>query len=177
MGYTHYWGFGPFITESAYKKALTECRKLVRATPVGLGNAYGKGQPKLNHGVWFNGVGDDAHETFALPKIPKSDFCKTARKPYDLIVVACLCVLKDNLGKSVTVRSDGDPHEWELGREFASKVLGRQITIPQGVLDQESYYGWYARRYRREHPEYDYTPLDKTHPDWRNEDVPEYAKE
>jgi hypothetical protein len=40
--------------------------------------------------VCFNGVGDLAHETFVIEKKGSDDFCKTARKPYDLLVVACL---------------------------------------------------------------------------------------
>ena len=185
MGYTHYWRLGPFIEEKSYKKALTECRKIIKASPVPLGNAYGDGKPKLNNGVWINGVGEDGHETFALGSIPIREsggsdpgfnFCKTARKPYDLIVVACLLVLHDRLGESVGVSSDGEPHEWEAGREFASKVLKREIKIPQHIVDQTGMYGWAARNYREKHPEYEYTPLDKSHPNHHKENIPDYAK-
>lgn len=39
----------------------------------------------------FNGVGDEAHETLAISRTTEDfDFCKTARKPYDLAVTASL---------------------------------------------------------------------------------------
>ena len=179
MGSTHYWSFGPFIEEKAYKTALKECRKIVKACRVPLGNAAGEGLPTLNDGVWFNGVGADGHETFALGRIPLIEypnFCKTARKPYDRVVTACLCVLHEHLGKGVQVTSDGDPHEWEAGRALASEVLGRDIKIPQIVLDQKCMYGWAAKQYRAAHPEYNYTPLFESHTNRNKEVIPEWAK-
>jgi hypothetical protein len=178
MGYTHYWHLERFIEEKAYRTALTECRKIIKASPVRLGDAYGNGKPKLNDGIWINGVGKKSHETFALLRIPNDgDFCKTEHKPYDVIVTACLCVLQEHLGKNACVTSDGDPHEWEKGKKFASKVLKRDVPIPQDVIDQITKYGWWARMYRKEHPEYNYTPLDVSHPNHREENVPEYAKQ
>jgi len=183
MGYTHYWTFNKGLTAHKYKKALTACRKIIRSSPVLLGNGYGEGKPKLTNGIMINGVGDDSHETFGLPVTPQfdsqgqcSEFCKTAQKPYDVVVVACLCVLKHHLGHHIEVSSDGDPHEWEDGRSLASKVLGREVKIPQTVLDQCCMYGWAAKMYRAEHPEYLYTPLDITHPGHKTENVPNYAK-
>lgn len=177
MGYTHYWSFGAFIEEKAYRTALTECRKIIKASPVALGNWAGKGKPKLNGGISINGCGDDMCETFALPKIPNGDWCKTERRPYDVVVAACLCILQERLGESAQVRSDGSPDEWEDGKAFASKILGREIKIPQQVIDQTNMYGWAARMYREKHPEYDYTVLDISHPNHADEDVPDYAKQ
>ncbi len=178
MGYTHYWTFGAFIEEKAHKKALQDCRKVIKASPVPLGNWEGTGKPKLQDGFNFNGVGADAHENLMMGKEPNREnwFCKTAQKPYDIVVVACLCILQDSLGTSFNATSDGDPHEWEDGRALASKVLGRAITIPQAVLDQTGMYGWAAESYRNAHPEYTYTPLDTTHPDRANERKPAWAK-
>jgi len=180
MGYTHYWTFGPFIGEKEYKAALTDCRKIIRNSPVPVANWDGKGKPTLRNGFNFNGVGEDHHENFSMSIEPDREdfqFCKTARKPYDVVVVACLCAMQDRLGrKAFEVTSDGDAHEWEEGRALASKVLGREVKIPQGVIDQLGMYGWAARMYREKHPEYNYTPLDISHPNHKNETVPEYAK-
>lgn len=130
MGYTHYWTMDSHPGKKAYAKALTDCRKIIKASPVLLGNSYGEGKPSLINGVFFNGVGGNSHETFALGKEPRSgsDFCKTACKPYDLIVVACLCVLHDR--GVATVASDGEGGDWEDGREFAMQVLGRSLVNP-----------------------------------------------
>ena len=182
MGYTHYWSFGPFIDEKNYKAALADCRKIIRNSPVPVASWNGEGKPILRNGFNFNGAGDDSHENFTMGSIPDRDprswpFCKTERKPYDVVVVACLCAIEDRIGqKAFNAESDGDPHEWEDGRNLAQLVLGRPIRIPQSVIDQVRSYGWYARKYRKEHPEYTYTPLDISHPNWRNETVPEYAK-
>jgi len=163
MGYTHYWTFGAFIEEKAYKTALTECRKIIKASPVPLGNAFGEGKPKLNNGVWFNGVAEGAHETFALDREPIREsgsentgfnFCKTARKPYDVVVTACLCVLQEHLGKHVNVSSDGEPGEWEQGRALATKVLGRDFAIPPVIMRLESFVEGYREKYFEDHPEY-----------------------
>ena len=179
MGYTHYWSLAAFTlhSEKPYKKALTECRKIIKASPVPLGNWKGEGKPKLNGEISINGYGKDMCESFILPEIPKGDLCKTNNQPYDVVVVACLCILQEQLGRNIQVRSDGDPDEWEEGRVLASKVLGREIKIPQSVIDQTGMYGWAAKMYRKKHPEYEYTPLDDSHPDHMNENVPDYAKE
>ncbi len=176
MGYTHYWGFSVFVAEKSYKKACAECRKIIKASPVELGGADGTGKPKLTNGFMFNGVGDNSHETFGVTKIPEGELCKTERKPYDVVVVACLCAMQECLGKSIDVTSDGDPHEWEEGKALAEKVLKREIKMPQGVIDQLGMYGWAAKAYREKHPEYEYTPLDKSHPNHKTERVPDYAK-
>jgi hypothetical protein len=134
MGYTHYWTFKKQPDQEAYNKALEDCREIVKATPVPL-------ELQLDEsGVFFNGVGENAHETFILSPVPNLDsrtpelrgfnFCKTAQKPYDIVVTACLCVLKARLGDSVSVSSDGDPEEWEEGRLFANEVLGRVFYNP-----------------------------------------------
>lgn len=40
-------------------------------------------------GIIFNGVESDSHEQFELGRENSSYFCKTLRKPYD-VVVACV---------------------------------------------------------------------------------------
>lgn len=86
------------------------------------------------HALHIEGVGEDAHETFVIPfRISRLDargFCKTARKPYDKLVVACLCVLAE---AGLEVQSDGEPEDWEEGRAWAESVLGRKVKIPGGV--------------------------------------------
>jgi len=82
--------------------------------------------------ICFNGHVDDGgnYETFHFNKQGGREFTKTARKPYDLIVVACLAVAKDIFGEEIDVSSDGDHEDWEAGTAFASKVLEREIQNP-----------------------------------------------
>jgi hypothetical protein len=114
--------------------AVSDMEKLIKASPVPLAGGLGKGKPKITTGksVVFNGVEKDGndHETFSFPDDGGRNFCKTAQKPYDLVVVACLAAAKDRLGPLLEVSSDGDPDEWEEGVAFASKVLERVIANP-----------------------------------------------
>ena len=51
-------------------------------------------------------------------------FCKTARKPYDTIVVAILCAIQDIYGDElVEISSDGDMDtEWAESRELFERA-------------------------------------------------------
>jgi len=121
MGYTHYWT--PKKTSAKkFKEFSDTCKKLHDNLPeysesaggyyndekIKIGNGAGENnKPEFSkHTVCFNGVGKNSHETFhvGLTKL-ESDFCKTARKPYDLLVVACLLAAVDFLDYTFT--SDG----------------------------------------------------------------------
>ena len=74
--------------------------------------------------IRFNGreEGDRGHETFSLQRMSDKrleeyaerldrnyifDFCKTARKPYDIVVCCLLVILKYHLGNMIEASSDG----------------------------------------------------------------------
>ena len=74
--------------------------------------------------IRFNGreEGDCGHETFSLQRKSDKrledyatrldrkyifDFCKTARKPYDIVVCCLLVILKHRLGNMIEIGSDG----------------------------------------------------------------------
>jgi hypothetical protein len=94
-------------------------------------------------GTWFAGAnlstrtcdGDCSHETFLVEQRftiepwmrPEDDFfacCKTAYKPYDIVVTGCLIILTHYFGDVVRVSSDGEEHDWEDGRRLCQHVLG-----------------------------------------------------
>lgn len=63
---------------------------------------------KLAVGIFLNGIGEDGHETFAINTgASEWGFCKTARKPYDIVVCKVLLILKHYLGDDIKVESDG----------------------------------------------------------------------
>lgn len=112
MGYTHYWGFRTPAkgkaeeTEKAYQKAIKECQKIAQsyhlAQPKGSCTRLSgyTAYSKTYGGLHINGARDMAHEDFCMREHfnqNKSGFCKTARKPYDIVVTACLIVLKTAL--------------------------------------------------------------------------------
>jgi hypothetical protein len=127
MGYTHYWRQHRDFTADEW--AIVRMRVLnildqAIVSGVDLANGLGEGKPKVgSEEIAFNGRGNDGHETafFSKKKAPcpewKSqaeydaegafDFCKTARKPYDPVVVSVLHFLATEFPEVITVSSDG----------------------------------------------------------------------
>lgn len=157
MGYTHYLKFARKPTDAELKPAIAEMKKVVadgRAKRVLFG-PLGKGVPKIRATeLAFNGnaKGDRGHETFSFPGdlTVKDylasgpgffDFCKTARKPYDAYVVACLLVARDHFPKKVLdITSDGEAGDWlrpassdytESGVDVYRRVLGREPKLTE----------------------------------------------
>ena len=81
--------------------------------------------------VRFNGLGMDSHETFSWSREESGfNFCKTARKPYDAVVTACLIHLKDCYGDAVDIGSDGYWSEWSDGARLYRNATGLTATAP-----------------------------------------------
>jgi len=100
MGYTHYWDTKAKVSKANWNKAIVDIKKVVKASDVEI--AFELDQIDIEpifseELIRFNGIEDDGHETFAVKRVStKSDwnFCKTARKPYDILVCSCLLLLK-----------------------------------------------------------------------------------
>lgn len=101
----------------------------------------GEGKPDLRlDKVIFNGQGNDSYETFLFEPYGNNpspsgggkdfSFCKTACKPYDIVVVACLAIAAENLGEGIEVSSDGNRSDWVEGVALASRVLSRDVPNP-----------------------------------------------
>lgn len=153
MGYTHYFNTVEIHgkateQERKYQLALKQCRKIAKYYNDDVKTYYGPKTdlrlsgytvhaPKYG-GLSINGVQGEAHEDFCMRehfKENKAEFCKTARKPYDQVVVACLVVLKHYLGDGFAVESDGDAHEWVNGRDLAREALGlKSLKIPKSIF-------------------------------------------
>lgn len=94
MGYTHYWDNAGF-TPHQWKEACTNAKLIIRASDVPVQWEYDDNRkPEISRRcIRFNGVDGDGHETFYIDRQRSSGFCKTAREPYDEIVVAILIML------------------------------------------------------------------------------------
>ena len=126
--------------------------------PLKIAGGDGTGKPIFNSTrVVFNGGGkpgqDLEHETFFLEKtLSKKEitdrfttekpvgyyfnFCKTARKPYDLFVTAVLLLAKQHFKTRILVSSDGDYEDWEE----AYNLLVRTRTFapsPRDALERD----------------------------------------
>lgn len=153
MGYTHYWTQTRDFTPEQMGDIVSAVRKIIktaqkREVSCGYGEDTvvpticgfdGTGAPTLNkEEISFNGQGPDFnHETFYIPAKREPPYpggelgwacCKTARKPYDVVVTACLTFLQADYGFEVS--SDGGMEEWEPGVTLAEEALGRAFANP-----------------------------------------------
>ena len=95
-----------------------------------------KDRVRNKNGNWEDDPNNAGHETFALNQrreVPEDTFscCKTAHKPYDIMVTACLILYKWYFSKDVSISSDGDMEEWKPAFTFIGKVLpkGKEISL------------------------------------------------
>lgn len=97
MGYTHSWNNSRALTDSEWDAITTMARRVLRVAQEDLGIAlsleYDVNRiPVVSETeIRFNGYEEEGHETFVITREPEEfAFCKTARKPYDPVVVAIL---------------------------------------------------------------------------------------
>lgn len=109
MGYTHYWNHDGFSDE-AWEKFLSDAKEIFARNKDILANMFGeKGtRPEItNTRIAFNGIEDQSHETCQITKKGiKFDFCKTALKDYDPVVVEILKAARKH-NPTMCLRSDG----------------------------------------------------------------------
>lgn len=159
MGYTHYWT-PKKATPKQWDELLKEAKQLLEALPANTDSAggyssdepleikggMGDGEPTFNKNmICFNGNEEKGldHETFLIEAdIAKWSFCKTARKPYDLLVCAILIGAHNVLGYEV--RSDGSLEDWKPAIEFYMKTIfdvdnmkaKRKIVLLKDILPE-----------------------------------------
>lgn len=106
MGFTRYWEFERLDIDK-FKDFSEICRILIENMNVPLDGV------SINDSlVRFNGVDDDAHETFYFAVFKTGfNFCKTNLKPYDEVVFACLYVANSIFGDSIKVKHDYNEDE------------------------------------------------------------------
>jgi hypothetical protein len=140
MGYTHYYTKTGTSRDDAlrFEMFMNGARTIIEyATTydgIQLADATGDhlGQWECNkETVRFNGYGPDSHETFDW-SIDSSGFgfTKTAYKPYDAVVTACLIHLKDVYGDLVDIGSDGSWLDWRDGATLYRNATGLTANSP-----------------------------------------------
>lgn len=154
MGYTHYWTFEPNKVESTedlrkrFKRASRYVKGFVKFINANKSEVYkicggmGDGKPIINDTeIWFNGDRSQNldHETFSIhwnrPNYHGkwNDFCKTARKPYDLVVCFTLLTFADIFPEAFTYSSDGnmEDEEWQRAVELYEAFTGKDVHMLQ----------------------------------------------
>lgn len=110
MGYTHYWKNPKGFTEEQWLDFMVGVKRIFDTNENLIVNYQGeKGtKPKINElEINFNGIEDDSHENCRIEKPGTGfDFCKTAHKPYDKVVVEVLKLAK-KINPDFVPSSDG----------------------------------------------------------------------
>lgn len=144
MGYTHYWYQRAAINPSVWILIKKACGLAIKHYNENMTRSdrlvYEYDQPK-KHAVTeavirFNGCDENGHETFALEREPTGpqyndgcfNFCKTAYKPYDAAVTACLIIARHYSPDTIKIASDGDMNDWERGRLLVAKACDLVFT-------------------------------------------------
>lgn len=137
MGYTHYWT-PKAVDQKTWNKFLDVAIAMWKDCSVDIAGSHGTDFPTFSFKeICFNGVGDDSHEPFLISKEGEEwDFCKTARKPYDVLVTACLLAAKDILGYEIS--SDGNHEDWEPGRN----LYAEHAPVDERAMEAEKIFNW-----------------------------------
>jgi len=151
MGYTHYYKNKPAFTDVQWAALTEDVKKLIRDSNVPLGDSGGEigSKPVFNsRHIMFNGIGADSHETAAVYKSASEfEFCKTARKPYDSVVVEFFKLIR-KYAPSTVLSSDGGDEVFGgqkivvnenytyLSGEFDVKV-GDTVIVPSSFKGSE----------------------------------------
>ncbi|OXV08650.1 hypothetical protein Egran_03587 [Elaphomyces granulatus] len=116
MGYTHYWGNkdpspeDEQVWKDFWPQLVSDAAIIIDRAGVPIQRDYEDTRPPLlsvQEGIYLNGVGFDGYETFAMDPSGSWGFCKTAHKPYDVVVAAILLRASVLMGKAFYVSSDG----------------------------------------------------------------------
>lgn len=136
MGYTHYYERNmKEVSRETWNAMIKEIRQAVTVLKmersISLAGGLGKDRPVFSRErIWFNGPERDdlGHETFDFYRVmnkrdlefneelagvsPKRkewffNCCKTAHKPYDIVVCAVLLIMKKHLKDGLRIGSDG----------------------------------------------------------------------
>jgi len=138
MGYTHYWKQTESFTDDAWRTLGRVIEHVENNTGVPIETSNKHLPIYTDDYLGFNGVGDDGHEYFSLERDWEgamiSDFCKTARKPYDVYVVALLHAASQ-VNPGFSWSSDGDDKDHADGKTLADQILTNPefMTIEEAV--------------------------------------------
>ncbi len=144
MGYTHYWSASRDFTDDEWKLIKENARKiLTHATDhygISVSEEYDVNRVPVvdDLKIRFNGLGDEGHETFVLSHAvptppeyratePDFQFCKTARKDYDMPVVAILIAARAIAPDAFEWSSDGWLSELAEGVQLYREACGSDL--------------------------------------------------
>lgn len=130
MGYTHYWDLRRTIDPETWGFIKSDIGRMMQAAGVKVAGPSGALRSKVQFTddlIAFNGVGDDSHESFIFEREASGfEFCKTAQKPYDVLVTAALLIIRRYVGSHwISISSDGERIDWLPAVRLCRKVFDR----------------------------------------------------
>ena len=136
MGYTHYWTINQNqISPESWFGFMQEFSEIEAKFHEKLDHTTDQKYRIDSESIIFNGIGEQGHETFTMNrKNPMEesytgeneyfDFCKTARKEYDIAVCCALIIAKKYFGDIIKVSSDGEDEDgWDKAKELCQETL------------------------------------------------------
>jgi hypothetical protein len=147
MGYTHYFPQQRSFTDQEWSELCAAAQVMIDHADkihnvhvmgdyqeMNFDNPVDEEQPIITDDrIWLNGCGDQSHEDFVITKekVEEFSFCKTAHKPYDLVVCLILLSAHKIAPDALKIGSDGDwTGEWDLIRKVYTQVTGEDPSCP-----------------------------------------------
>lgn len=136
MGYTHSWSHDEIPKSTWNRKVMPVTNALIAmAEHEGIHLVFEFDEPDrrpevTDSSIYFNGGNGEHGETFVLQRHNKSKFrfCKTARRPYDQVVVAILRFI-ELITSKFEFGSDGDDNEMRDGEDMLLKCLNEYFPL------------------------------------------------
>tara|TARA_R100000789_G_scaffold95346_1_gene95827 strand:- start:400 stop:828 length:429 start_codon:yes stop_codon:yes gene_type:complete len=138
MGYTHYWRQYDGFNSDKWDTLVQHSLHLQAAV---YPSAKLADVEMSDFRISFNGVKPQNHEYFVLDRVmspPNStdvqkehyfDFCKTAQKPYDLMVMCVLLVANALEPDVITYATDGAGSDWQPAIDLVNKVCNLDVSF------------------------------------------------
>ena len=140
MGYTHYVKQSKPASDEQWTAVCNDFKKFRAAALLGkpfpIQREFDDSSAVLidDECIIFNGIGEDAHETFMLEKAGDGfSFCKTERKPYDTAVITVLILANHHAPDVWEVSSDGGIQEWQPVLDWMNSTRIGAYTLPKSI--------------------------------------------
>jgi hypothetical protein len=144
MSYAHYWHIrnDKNIDDEKWNLIIKDVKKLFEYFKIQnekndgfqLAGWNGHDEPIINDNeISFNGKDNDSCESIIIynkynynhpiTENYYSDFCKTARKPYDIVVQMVLLIFKHHIQNDIIINSDGNDTDWINAIELTKEIF------------------------------------------------------
>ncbi|WP_321416782.1 hypothetical protein [uncultured Methanomethylovorans sp.] len=125
MGFSHYWTIIGELDRRKFKVYSEQVKQIVESTNVVLsGEDPFEMEPLVTEKIiTINGFAYNSCEPFTIKPNHAGMFsCKTRKKHYDKVVVACLFLLREMFPEQIILGTDGNHNDLTAGLDLAATV-------------------------------------------------------